>query len=112
STAYRQSSKASACESGGALQEAADPANTLLWKMRLRPLEAEIVRDSLLAVSGKLDATMGGEPVIHAPRPDGLIGFVEESLRTPTSKYRRSLYVLSRHRYHLSLLEIFDQPEL
>jgi len=37
-----------------------DPDNLLLWKMNPRPLEAEAIRDSLLAVSGLLDPTTGG----------------------------------------------------
>ena len=37
-----------------------DTGNTLLWRQNRRKLEAEAVRDSVLAVSGKLDLTMGG----------------------------------------------------
>ena len=55
SAAYRQSSgtvneKAAAFDSG----------NTLLWRQNRRKLEAEAIRDSVLAVSGKLDLKMGG----------------------------------------------------
>jgi len=39
---------------------AADPADDLLWKFRRRRLDAEAIRDSLLAVSGTLDRRMGG----------------------------------------------------
>lgn len=38
----------------------ADAANTCYWRMARRKLEAEAVRDSILAVAGKLDLTMGG----------------------------------------------------
>ncbi len=41
----------------------ADPNNQLLWRASRRKLDAEALRDSLLFVSGKLDLTMGGEPV-------------------------------------------------
>lgn len=37
-----------------------DPQNRLLWKANVRRLEAEAIRDSLLAVSGNLDRKMGG----------------------------------------------------
>ena len=37
-----------------------DPENRLLWRMNRRRLEAEAIRDSLLAVGGDLDTTMGG----------------------------------------------------
>lgn len=41
----------------------ADPENRLYWKMNRRRLEFESLRDSLLAVSGKLDLTPGGKAV-------------------------------------------------
>lgn len=37
-----------------------DASNRLLWKMNRRQLDAESLRDSVLAISGKLDLTMGG----------------------------------------------------
>ena len=37
-----------------------DPENRLLWRMNRRRLEAEAIRDSLLAIGGDLDTTMGG----------------------------------------------------
>ena len=42
---------------------AVDPANTLLWRFNRRRLDAEEIRDSLLAVSGRLDTSPGeGHP--------------------------------------------------
>ena len=41
---------------------AVDPDNKLLWKMNRRRLEFEALRDSLLAVAGRLDTTLGGRP--------------------------------------------------
>ena len=41
---------------------ATDGDNKLLWRMNPRRLEAEIWRDSLLAVTGELDRTIGGKP--------------------------------------------------
>jgi hypothetical protein len=38
-----------------------DPENRLLWRMPRRRLEAEALRDAILAVSGQLDRTIGGE---------------------------------------------------
>jgi mono/diheme cytochrome c family protein len=54
SATYRQVSASSAA--GAKI----DTDNTLLWRQNRRKLEAEAVRDSVLAVSGKLDLTMGG----------------------------------------------------
>lgn len=44
-----------------------DPANRLLWRMPRRRMEAEVLRDSLLATSGLLDTTMGGVPFASTP---------------------------------------------
>ncbi len=40
-----------------------DPNNRLLWRANIHRLEFEAVRDSLLAIGGKLDMTVGGKPV-------------------------------------------------
>ncbi|MDB6016988.1 MAG: Protein of unknown function (DUF1553)/Protein of unknown function (DUF1549)/Planctomycete, partial [Pedosphaera sp.] len=40
-----------------------DPNNRLLWRANIHRLEFEAVRDSLLAIGGKLDLTVGGRPV-------------------------------------------------
>jgi hypothetical protein len=40
-----------------------DPDNRLLWRANRRRLDLEAMRDALLAVSGRLDKTMGGRPV-------------------------------------------------
>ena len=88
-----------------------DPDNNLLWRMRLRRLEAEAIRDSILAVSGKLDSTMGGPPIPVDPRPDGFFVVKDKGL-TPTSQWRRSVYLLGRRNYHPTFLNVFDMPTL
>ncbi len=40
-----------------------DPENKWLWRMNRRRLDFEAMRDSLLAISGKLDQAIGGQPV-------------------------------------------------
>jgi len=49
---------------------AVDPQNRLLWRQNIQRLEFEAIRDSLLAISGKLDLTMGGRPVDLAQEPN------------------------------------------
>ncbi len=62
SAAYRQSSE------DNPAARAADPANTLLWRMNRERLDLEALRDSILAVSGQLDASVGGRAVdLSAP---------------------------------------------
>lgn len=58
SATYRQVSSLPAADAAPAV--AVDADNRLLWRMNRRKLEAEAVRDSLLAVAGKLDLTPGG----------------------------------------------------
>jgi hypothetical protein len=112
STAYRQ---ASVLPSEGATTsavdpQAVDPGNQLLWRQRLRRLESEAVRDAILTASGQLDRTLGGPPIPLDPRPDGSVVIKKANLPTPASRWRRSVYVLARRNYHLSMLGVFDQP--
>ena len=126
STAYRQSSQnaergmrnaAHSSRSGSAvrgpssaLPAQVDPSNQLLWRMRLRRIDAEAIRDAILVVSGRLDPSMGGPPVPLHSQLDGMVVIDEKALQSPTAKYRRSVYVLFRRAYNLSLLSVFDQP--
>ena len=71
STAYRQSARQGG-EAWAEKARIADPENRLLWRMNLRRLDAETLRDALIAVAGKLDTTMGGPPIKLAMQPDGL----------------------------------------
>lgn len=54
-----------------------DPENQLLWRMNTGRMEAEVVRDSLLYLAGRLDLTMGGQELEN-----------DQALTT----FRRSLY--------------------
>ncbi|WP_165073897.1 PSD1 and planctomycete cytochrome C domain-containing protein [Paludisphaera rhizosphaerae] len=68
SAAYRQS--AFRPESEVEASVLVDPANKLLWKRPVRRLEAEAIRDAMLAVSGELAPSNGGPPAdaITSPR--------------------------------------------
>jgi mono/diheme cytochrome c family protein len=59
----------------------ADPENTLLWRVNRRRLEFEAMRDSVLAVSGRLDRTIGGRPADitgDSPNPRRTVyGFID-----------------------------------
>jgi hypothetical protein len=87
-----------------------DPDNVLLWRMRLKRLDSEAIRDCILAASGTLDPTMGGPPIMLEGKPDGMIVVAEKQLPTQTAKWRRSIYLLSRRAFQLSELAVFDQP--
>ncbi len=62
SSAYQMSAK------GNPAALKVDPANSLLWRFNMRRLTAVEVRDSILAVSGKLNLKMGG-PSMYPPIP-------------------------------------------
>ncbi len=103
--------------------DAVDPENRLLGRMSIRRLEAEVVRDSLLAVSGQLANKVGGQPVPVAPDEVGQIvvaADTRDSAGRPTKtqvalgedEFRRSLYVQVRRSMPLGVLEPFDMPSL
>ncbi|HEY2156322.1 MAG TPA: DUF1553 domain-containing protein, partial [Isosphaeraceae bacterium] len=105
SATYRQSST----PSPRALE--LDPENALLARMPRRRLEAEAVRDALLAVSGTLDRRVGG-PSVYPDLPPG----VETRggwTRSPSAsdRSRRTLYVFVRRNLRYPLLDAFDAPD-
>lgn len=97
SNAYRMSSSSAERGTRNAERSGAprsiDPENKYLWRMNPQRMEAEIVRDSLLALAGELDGTMGGPPVPLA--------------QSETSR-RRSLYFVHSHNDHHRFLVMFD----
>lgn len=111
SNAYRQASHESRPDSPAAVDPfKVDPDNRWLWRMRLRRLESEAVRDAILAVSGSLRSRMGGEPIPIEARPDGLVAVAVDRLADRDDRFRRSLYLVTRRAYNVSLLTVFDQP--
>ena len=107
SAVYQQSSRRSD-NPGSKRAVAEDPDNRLLWRMPLRRLEAEALRDSILSVAGRLDHTIGGPAVGLTARPDGLqVVSDAESANGPT---RRSVYLLARRTWPLTFLTAFDFP--
>jgi hypothetical protein len=111
STAYRQASRRDHASTRSTPDpESIDPGDELLWRMRLRRLESEVVRDAILTVSGDLHRGSGGPPVPIQTRPDGLVEIAGDRLSHPAERYRRSVYLTTRRAYNPSLLTVFDQP--
>jgi len=103
--------------------DAADPDNRLLGRMSVRRLEAEMLRDAVLTVSGTLNPKMFGPPVPVMPDEVGQVVLgvdTRDSAGRPSGKtvllgseaYRRSVYVQVRRSMPLSMLETFDAPRL
>ena len=107
STIYRQSSRQT--ESAHAAAKKHDPLNKLLWRMNMRRLEAEAMRDAVIAASGKLDRTVGGPAILIEHDSSGLQS-IDRNDPTPNARWRRSLYVIARRSYPLNFLEVFDYP--
>jgi hypothetical protein len=102
SAAYRQSSG----PPGAA--RTVDPENRLLLRFPLQRLDAEAVRDGMLAVSGELDGRMGG-PYVPARRSGAGEVTVDEST---DGARRRSVYLQQKRSHVVGALEVFDAPSL
>ncbi len=92
SKAYQMSSSAAGAESN----VARDAENRFLWRMHPTRMEAQVIRDSLLALAGELDLTPGGPSIPAADE---------------TSK-RRSLYFFHSHNEHQKFLLTFDDANV
>ncbi len=112
SSTYRQSSTVSP------ELEAKDPANRLLGRGPRFRLDAEMLRDQALSVSGLLDPTLGG-PSVKPPQPDGLwfaVGYsgsntVRFKKDNGTDKvHRRSLYTFWKRTAPPPQMNTFDAP--
>lgn len=115
SRTYRQSS------TRDEMRDRIDPDNALLSRMNVRRMEAETLRDSLLAISGQLNPKVGGAPVPVMFNTEGqvVIGIdTTDSAGRPTSKiipmngdeFRRSIYVQARRSRPLEMFATFDAP--
>jgi hypothetical protein len=88
SSVYRQSS------ADQAVNTANDGENRYLWRMNRRRLEAESIRDSALAISGRLNLTMGGpsdEQFWFKDDHSPVYDYAKFDVDSPAS-YRRSVY--------------------
>jgi hypothetical protein len=114
SQVYQQASRNPAAE-------AIDAENQLFARHSLKRLEAEGVRDALLAVCGNLQRTVGGAPLSVARHPGGGVvlgkeltndnnNVVHTVVSLGDAASRRSLYVQSVRNRPLTVLETFDLP--
>jgi hypothetical protein len=108
SAAYRQSSQ---------YREEAqqlDPQNRRLWRMNKQRLEAEALRDSILAVSGKLNLEMGGPGI--KPRLRAELLPTSQRNKWPQletegpEQWRRSVYIYVKRQLLMPMMELFDAP--
>jgi hypothetical protein len=116
STAYRQTSTRQPNK------DRLDPDNRMLGRANVRRLEAEAIRDAVLAVSGKLNRKLYGKPV---PVMEDEVGQVVLGIENKNGErrndrviplhgeeFRRSVYVMVRRSMPLAMLEAFDAPAM
>jgi hypothetical protein len=93
-----------------------DPENRLVWRMRPRRLEAEALRDSILAASGSLQPTMYG-PAFKPPIPADAVVARNLQSKYPTdvadgpAVHRRSVYLFHKRVIPYPLFQAFDAPD-
>jgi len=93
SQAYRMSSSTV----GADANLKADPENRYLWRQNSVRMEAQVIRDSLLHLAGKLDLTLGGASIPPTAQDVSL---------------RRSLYFFQSHNEHHKFLMQFDDANV
>jgi hypothetical protein len=88
----------------------ADPNNELLWRRNWKRLDAEVLRDSLLSISGLLNPTGGGPGVLLDVPADVSEGFeFFKWFPSPDAEQnRRSIYTFQRRSVVNPMLETFD----
>jgi mono/diheme cytochrome c family protein len=108
SNAYQMSSA-----ENNAHADAVDADNDLFWRQNLHRLDAEAIRDSMLAVSGRLNLTMGGRGIFPKLSPEVLatqsrpgLGWDQES--SPAEESRRSVYIYLKRTLMVPFFEAFD----
>jgi hypothetical protein len=96
---------------------ALDPENDLFWRFDLRRLEAEEVRDSILAVCGNLDfEVMGGPSIYPQIQREVLVGQSRPGSgwgrSSPGEQARRSIYIHIKRSLAVPLLASFDAADV
>ena len=100
-----------------------DPDNRLLSRQNTRRIEAEVLRDAMLAVSGNLNRKPFGPPVPVMPNEEGAIVLgndTTDSAGRQTGKFiplngeqfRRGIYVQIRRTRPLDMFAAFDAPDM
>jgi Protein of unknown function (DUF1553)/Protein of unknown function (DUF1549)/Planctomycete cytochrome C len=91
-----------------------DPRNELLSRGPRLRLDAELIRDSVLKVSGLLSPKIGG-PSVFPPQPanvttDGAYGALAWNVSPGEDRYRRGLYTFSKRTTPYAMFTTFDGP--
>lgn len=92
-----------------------DPENRYLARMPRRRLDADAIRDSVLAVSGRLNLKMGGVGVIPTLTGEEILAARMPHLwpanPDPAEQARRSVYLQVKRSLAVPMLQVFDAPD-
>jgi mono/diheme cytochrome c family protein len=105
SASYRQSSRVNE----KAL--AVDRQNRLLWRMSPRRLEAEAIRDAILAVSGRLDRRMGGPGYELWEKNTNYVVVFQPKAKLGPNEFRRMVYQFKPRSQQDPTFGLFDCPD-
>ena len=93
----------------------ADANNRYLWRMNRRRMDAETLRDSVLATSGALNLKMGGRPVIPTLSKEEYITMWARNqwpeAMDPAEPNRRSVYLYMKRSFPMPMMTTFDAPD-
>ncbi|MBL8215414.1 MAG: DUF1553 domain-containing protein, partial [Bryobacterales bacterium] len=87
-----------------------DADNRLLWRMNWLRLESEVLRDSMLALSGRLNPERGGPGMFFRVKDEVAQGFqmFKWYASSEEQQRRRSIYAFQRRSLMMPLMEVFD----
>jgi hypothetical protein len=107
SHAYRLSS------AGNPANEDVDPDNTLIWRHSRVRMDAEEIRDTMLADSGLLDRSPAPP---HPFPPQATWNYEQQNMFTPNAKDyktdRRTVYMMIQRTVRLQYFNLFDGPNV
>ena len=106
SSLYRMGSR----HPDAAKAKAADPENRLWWRHDIRRLEAEQIRDGILAVTGLLDDTMGGKTIPLRNR-QFVFNHTSRDHTAYAKRRRRSVYLPVVRNHLCDIFQQFDYPD-
>ena len=96
-----------------------DPTDQYLWRYRIQRLDAEVVRDNIMATAGTIDLAVGGPPIFPHIQPE-LLEAVSSSQThgiyrnqdDGPAAWRRSIYVYMKRNLPFPMMQAFDLPDL
>jgi mono/diheme cytochrome c family protein len=92
-----------------------DPENRYVWRMNRRRLEAEAIRDTVIATAGSLNTKMYGVPVVPplaADERDGMRDMSQWPVSADPAEFnRRGVYLFVKRSFRNPMMETFDAPD-